>query len=107
MPDGNGAGGVEGHWGNVWIRAWGGSTLLVLAVIAIIASNVYQGYTMSQTILRENKLRSDEHVVIAQSHDLMTCVLTMSLEDRDTFRREYRPGYELTWCPWIKSRSLP
>jgi hypothetical protein len=79
-------------WGKFSLSAHGPTVIFVLGVGALLASN----YVL-------NMDRRHEHMMLLGSHDLMTCVLTLSQEQRDEFRRSYRPGTESIWCPWIRA----
>lgn len=100
--------GVHLAWGKLSVSAWGWPTLFVLGIAGIIVANIWTAYNYHMTVLREFQDRQVEHVDIAQSHDLMTCVLTLTTEQRDQFRREYRDGAEVSWCPWLRgNRKRP
>jgi hypothetical protein len=58
-------------------------------------------FALGAFVLWENNLRRLEHEALLHSHDLMTCVLTMTQPERDEFRKRYAPGSEKFWCPWL------
>jgi hypothetical protein len=79
-------------WGKWSVAAHGPTVVFLLGFCVLLVANFYL-----------NDLRKAEHAALLRSHDLMTCVLTLSQEQRDEFRRTYRPGGESIWCPWLRS----
>ena len=85
---------------------------IALAVAAIIASNLYAGMTITNTIIRENKIVSDaladtqrqgggEHRMLRIAQDRTSCIITMTQEDRIEFRKRYQAGAFKQMCPWM------
>lgn len=84
------------------LTARGPLVIGVLAVLAIIGSNLYAGYRLEESLRASMAHLAMEHHVMTRANEQTACMVALSPEDREHFRIEYRPGAWSRWCPWIK-----
>jgi hypothetical protein len=56
---------------------------------------------------QESSRQMTAHVAITRSQDRTSCLLALNVQDRESFRREWRPGSFGIWCPWLNERVEP
>lgn len=88
-------------WNGKGVRARGIAVIFALCVIAIIASNMYGVWRLEEALLRANGINTKGHATISVGQERLACVVTMTMEQRERFRSEYRPGAFQRWCPWM------
>src|SRR3990167_671229 len=89
-------------WNGKGFRARGLGVLLALAVLAMIASNLYAGWRVEMAITTFSHDKTTEHRVIRTSQDRTSCIVAMDPKDREKFRETYAPGAFKRWCPWVE-----
>lgn len=94
-PEGNE---ITATWGGKGVSVKGGVVILFLAVLALIASQLYAGFRVESAI----KDGSAEHRNIKVGMDRTSCIVTMKPEEREKFRADFRPGAFRQWCPWVE-----
>jgi hypothetical protein len=89
-------------WNGKGIKAKGLAVYVLLGVLAIVGSNLYAGYRGEQMIARIAEGMSKEHVRLALAQDRTSCIVTLTFEQREQFRKDFRPGAFRQWCPWVQ-----
>ena len=89
-------------WNGKGFRARGLGVLLTLAVLAMIASNLYAGWRVETAIATIGRESNGGHAVIRTSQDRTSCIVAMDPKDREKFRETYAPGAFKRWCPWVE-----
>lgn len=78
-------------WGNKSLSVRGLALVAVLAVAAVVASNVWVAYQST-----------DQHGALVRGQDQTSCILTMTSEERFAFRKDVGPNAFERWCWWVK-----
>jgi len=86
--------GLEFGYKGFGLKARGSGIILAIAVLAIMASNIYGGYLVQQAM-------SEQHRKLTTSQDRTSCMVSIAPDEREKFRREYRIGAFKQWCPWV------
>lgn len=81
-------------WNGKSVKARGAGVLMVIGVLAIMASNIYGGYLVQQAM-------SEQHKKLTTSQDRTSCMVSIAPDEREKFRKEYRAGAFKQWCPWV------
>lgn len=98
----NQSNGLEVGYGRMRLRARGLALIVILSVAAIITSNLYAGFRLEQAFVRNELARLSEHRALQLGQDRLGCVVAISPEQREAFRRTYQPGAFARWCPWVQ-----
>jgi len=85
---------VEVGYKGLGIKARGLGVIVLIAVLVIVASTISSWYLVQQSM-------AEQHKRLTTSQDRTSCMVSISTEERDKFRREYRPGAFRQWCPWV------
>jgi len=97
--------GVFLRWNGKSFGARGVAVYFVLAVLAIIASNLFTGWqtktAVTDAISAIAQATAKEHQKLQSGQERTSCVLSMTVEDRVKFRNDYAPGAFKKWCPWV------
>ena len=88
-------------WGGKSVKLRGLAVYCVLGLTAMIGSTLYTGYRLEMAIGRDNAIMAKQHELLSTSQDRTSCMVTLTMEQRDAFRRDYRPGAFRQWCPWV------
>lgn len=94
------------------LAAKGNLTVIVICVLAVVATILFSGWRIERTAIdSHNALASgmaqarrdqmEEHRYLTRSQDMMSCILTLSLEERKILREHYFPGALQINCPWL------
>jgi len=106
LPDMNKSEGIFLSWNGKSIGARGAAVYLVLAVVSIIASNLYAGWltktAVTDAIASIAAATTTEHRKLQIGQDRTSCILTMTVEQREKFRDRFIQGAFKTWCPWVE-----
>ena len=89
-------------WNGKTVKARGVGAILLIAVLAIVSSNLYAGYRMENALSGLSRDKSVEHQTIRTSQDRTSCIVAMDPKDREKFRETYAPGAFKRWCPWVE-----
>ena len=89
-------------WNGKGIKARGLGVFLALAVLAIVGAQLYAGWRIESAVATLSREKTGEHQTLKISQDRTSCIVAMSLTERDRFRSEYRPGAFRQWCPWVE-----
>lgn len=81
-------------WNGKSIKARGLGVIVAIAVLAIVFSNVYAGYLIQQSM-------AVQHKRLTTSQDRTSCMVAMSPEEREGFRKGYGAGAFSRACPWV------
>lgn len=88
-------------WNGKAVKARGLAVFFILAVLALIASQLYAGYRVETALLRAFDAGSAQHTTITVSQNRTSCIVSMSPEVREAFRASYVPGAFKKFCPWV------
>lgn len=88
-------------WNGKTVTARGVVVYFLLAMLAIVSANLYAGWRLEQALLTQTARLVRDHDNIQITQNRTSCILTMSAEQRDQFRRDFRPGAFKQWCPWV------
>lgn len=77
-------------WNGKSIQARGLGVTIVVVVLALVT---VAWYFADVTARAHNKLITNQ--------DRTSCIVAMTITERETFRRDYRPGAFKQWCPWM------
>lgn len=88
-------------WNGKAVKARGLAVFFILAVLAIIASQLYAGYRVETALVRAFDAGSDQHKTITVSQNRTSCIVSMGAEVREAFRASYVPGAFKKFCPWV------
>ena len=99
-------------WNGKGISAKGLGVLAILAVLTIAGTNLWAGFRVENTIIREQaklvellndarRAQRTEHDLLRITQERLVCIGTMTPEDRVRFRNGYRDGDFKRWCLWV------
>lgn len=81
-------------WGNKSLAVRGIAVIVFLMLVSVIASVGAAHY-----------LSNRDHEAIRRSQDRMSCILTLTAEERSTFRENYHPGAWSRLCAWLPNEQ--
>jgi hypothetical protein len=81
-------------WGDKSLSVRGVAIVLVLAVAAIVAANLYTAYQST-----------GQHNSITHGQDQVACIMTMTTEERTAFRKDVGPNAFERWCWWLQAQQ--
>ena len=94
--------------GRTRLSAQGFGVLVLIALLAVIASTLYAGLrvewsveSLAKQLVTTQTARKGEHDRIVTDLSKTACMLALSAEERTRFRLDFRPGAWSRWCPWI------
>lgn len=94
------------------LAAKGNLTVIILCVLGVIATILFSGWRIERTAIdshlalaasmaQARRDQMEEHRYLTRSQDMMSCILTLSVDERKTLREHYFPGAIQVNCPWI------
>lgn len=89
-------------WNGKAIRARGLGVFLALAVLAVVGAQLYTGWRIEASITMMSRDKTAEHVTLRTSQDRTSCIVAMTADQRDEFRKSYAPGAFRRYCPWVE-----
>lgn len=93
---------LELDWNGKGIKAKGPLVIIILLAMAIVASNLYIGNRIEQTIGNTRIFNAAEHQGLKLSQDRTSCLLSLQPAERVEFRLGYQKGAFAKWCPWME-----
>ena len=93
---------VSATWNGKSVSARGFGVYAILAVLAIIAAILYTGFETKEAIRQLTTTMTAEHRSLRIAQDKTSCILSLTLEERSTFRLRYQQGSFRQWCPWME-----
>lgn len=108
-PSANDQNGREWHmrlgWGNRNLQVRGFGVLVLLALFAVVGSNLYAGFRVEKLIERQTQILARDHRLIGRGQEQATCILALTVEERLRFREDRRPDAWVQWCWWLTART--
>lgn len=101
QSDRKGPDGLELGWNGKSLKARGPVVILILIVLAIVASNLYTGMRIEQTMANARIFSAVEHQALKLSQDRTSCMVSLNSSERVEFRLGYQKGAFAKWCPWM------
>lgn len=112
MSDAPDAQGVDVAVGPYHLAAKGNLTVIVVCVLGVVATILFTGWRIESAAIHSHdslllalsqakQAEMEEHKYLIRSQDMMSCILTLSVEERRALRERYFPGALQVNCPWI------
>ena len=72
-----------------------GSMVVLVVIMLAVAGGL--GYLID--IMQKGMTK--QHAAIVHGQDRLSCVVSLTTEERVKFRNEWKPGAYERWCPWM------
>lgn len=72
---------------------------MVVVVVIVLLGAIASVWALDHY---QTALMTEQHRRLTTSQDRTGCMVSLTLEDRAQFRKEYRPGAFKQWCPWVE-----
>lgn len=90
-------------WGTKRLSVRGLAILVLLGVTAVIVSNIYAANDLRAVVKEIAHISSAEHKAMAGANERLSCIVSLSPEDRLRLRMNYYHGAFARFCPWMSS----